>query len=349
LSLIELLVVIAIIALLAALASPAVLWSRESSRRLQCQSQMRQIAIALVGSTEAKGAYPNMAVNHRSINVGYVRSWVVETLPWFDQQKLYDAWDQNRFNWQSPNDTLAATPLPLLVCPSDASAIPGKPNLTYVVNGGFGWSGTHVYVGVMRDGIVLPLDLNGNGVFGLADYLGAGGLTEYVLYTRTSVFFLTASPPGPDLLTPKHSPATVVDGLTNTILLGENVRAGYDPTRLAANGWSSSHPWRVAFFVSGYVCKDLSCKEGNVDYAYANKLGELPYSNEAINGSLKLLEGSPWPSSYHGPGVNFAFCDGRVRFISQSISGPVYAALCSPQGSLVAGPLAQMVPSDADY
>jgi prepilin-type N-terminal cleavage/methylation domain-containing protein/prepilin-type processing-associated H-X9-DG protein len=55
-TLVELLVVIAIIGILVALLLPAVQYVRNSARRTQCLSQMRQIAIAMEGYMDSKGS-----------------------------------------------------------------------------------------------------------------------------------------------------------------------------------------------------------------------------------------------------------------------------------------------------
>ena len=64
-TLVELLTVIAIIGVLVALLMPAVMRSRTSAERIQCQSQLRQVGLALENYMNAHGShakYPNAAV-----------------------------------------------------------------------------------------------------------------------------------------------------------------------------------------------------------------------------------------------------------------------------------------------
>ena len=47
------------------------------------------------------------------------------------------------------------------------------------------------------------------------------------------------------------------------------------------------------------------------------------------------IEGSsiPFANSAHPSGGNFAFCDGAVRFITNTIDGTVYSKILTPAGS----------------
>ena len=57
-TLIELLVILAIMGLLVALLIPAVPQARESSRRVRCQGNLRQLGIDLSNYQAAAGVYP---------------------------------------------------------------------------------------------------------------------------------------------------------------------------------------------------------------------------------------------------------------------------------------------------
>lgn len=269
-------------------------------------------------------------------------SWVVNLLPWLDRHDLFDKWNFNVPQNSPENRRWANIHASVLACPSDLTVV-GQGDLSYVVNGGFGW--TAVSAAGVGDCPVAPdlkpLDLNGNGVTCPANPVADGKPSDKDLYFQTGLFFIESwHMPG---TVRHHTLDDVVDGLSHTIMLTENVRAGYDPYFLDVN-WADPDPRRNSFFVSFAVCQGGSCSAGNVDYKRAN------HGPEAINAGLDRPEGeAPWPSSYHVGGVNVLFGDGRVKLVSQTIAGAVYAALVSPQGSRIQGPLAQRPPSDSEY
>ena len=107
LTIIEVLVCSSIIFVLMALLFPAVVSSRESSRRMQCTSNLRQIGIALQNFEGAKKAFPQFAFQY-------------ELLPYLDNQPLYDAAQPNPatgsgMNWEAIEDG----PAPFYACPAD--------------------------------------------------------------------------------------------------------------------------------------------------------------------------------------------------------------------------------------
>lgn len=99
-TLIELLVVISIIAILIGLLLPAVQQARESARRAQCKSHLKQIGVALHNYHEAHGSFPPFFI-HRSGNPSRIAdadkgaNWLVLLLPYVEQTSLYNQWDMN--------------------------------------------------------------------------------------------------------------------------------------------------------------------------------------------------------------------------------------------------------------
>lgn len=349
-SIIELLVVVAVLGLLLALMLPAVQQSRESARRTQCQSQMRQVGMALVNHEEQHRRFPALGY----WNAGgpeIFHSWVVEILPYLDQAALHEKWDFNQPNddvTYSQNGTLAATALSILVCPSDATAVEGKSNQSYVVNAGVGWTKpADCPFSVDSTGTALVrvnFDLSGDGT---ACPSTLGQTDDQALLKSMGMFFGENWPVGSGTVR-HHTFKSITDGTTTTLMLSENVRAGFDPAFNST--WASPNVERQSFIISPYICDSFSCSTGNTNYSRANDRSALPYSRQALNSSLKQPEGeAPWPSSFHHAGVNFVFCDGHVSFVNENIGGAVYAALASPQGDALTEALRQPIVSENDY
>jgi prepilin-type processing-associated H-X9-DG protein/prepilin-type N-terminal cleavage/methylation domain-containing protein len=355
LTLIETLVVLAIISLLVGALLPAASQARDAGRRVQCLNNMRQIGLALIQQAGRKGRLPASG-NFSATGPEQYFSWVVPVLGDLDHSEVADAWSYDRpFNDSagSKNAALAQTSLSVLVCPSDASVAPGQGNLSFVVNGGFGWTrpvdcpvSPH-WAGVAQAPQMVAMDFSGDGrtCDGSADPYAQSA--DKVIYLRTGLFFVENWPSGTG--TSRHySLTSVTDGAAQTLMLAENVRGGYDP--VWRSNWADPWPPRNSFFVSGYVCAGGSCKRGSVDYARANDRSAVPQQAESLNSALDQAEGeAPWPSSFHPGGVNVVFCDGHGRFLSQDVQGAVYAALVSPQGMRLGNYALAQQPVGEDY
>ena len=345
-TIIELLVSIAIIGMLLALLLPAVQQAREAGRRTQCQDNVRQLGLAMPASADAQGRFPASSWwwVDKNNSPQPMHSWVVPLLSWLERSDMARLWDNDLPITNTQNAAVARLHLNLLCCPDDPS-LTGQGDLSYVVNGGIGFtirSGQGV-----DDCPYAPaagmIDLNGNGVTcpqtASADNPAPN---DRALLIRLGMFFTDTWKS--EISARYHTTDSALDGLSQTFMISENVRAGVDPAT-PDTGWASPDPMRAAFYFGSGVCRSLKCSKGNVNYALANSGGM------GINSSLSEAEGSsPWPSSFHAAdGVIVAFADGHVRFIARSIDGAVYAAMFSPQGiELVGTPLEQMLVDDAE-
>ena len=101
-TILEVVVVIAVISVLMAILVPAVQSARESSRRISCQNNLRQLGLALACTAEQSGTFP----------VGQIASKpFVELLPFLEQTALFN---RLRSNIRGDVDLL-----PVFCCPSD--------------------------------------------------------------------------------------------------------------------------------------------------------------------------------------------------------------------------------------
>lgn len=123
-TLVELLVVIAIIGVLVALLLPAVQAAREAARRTQCTNNLKQIGLALITYADAKKTLPaatqfNPRAQFPTPQMGIGGTWVLEILPFIEQQALYARYNHKRAANDPVNFPVLETPLPFLICPSD--------------------------------------------------------------------------------------------------------------------------------------------------------------------------------------------------------------------------------------
>lgn len=185
-TLIELLVVIAIIAILIALLLPAVQQAREAARRTQCKNNLMQLGIALHNYEMAFQMLPSGVCNLTGpvLNVpdGYHMSWIVQILPYLEQQNAYRRIDFTESVYAPANSQVRAHKIWGLSCPSDGS-MPGKGTTADGVEFAIGIS----YAGIHND-YESPIDANQNGV----------------LYLNSSIRY-----------------DQVTDGSSNTIYVGE--------------------------------------------------------------------------------------------------------------------------------
>ncbi|HBN77239.1 MAG TPA: hypothetical protein DD473_15775, partial [Planctomycetaceae bacterium] len=304
-TIIELLVSLFIIGLLIALLLPAVQNARSSVRKISCLNRMRNVNLAMIQVVEQNGRFP--ACGNFTKEFGRHHSWVIDVLPWLEQGTFADKWNKDRSINDPENLPLTTQHFPILTCPADISVDGGKGDLSFVVNGGWGYT---VYHKGVHDCPIDPqgrrLDLNGNGEscppLGEAD----GKPSDKQLYFYTGLFFNETWKT--EISERHHRPATVTDGMSNTLVMSENVRTGFNPDEKDdpwGSSWASPSPKLTSFHI-GNPCEGAVCAPGKVDYNRSNS-GQF-----RINSGLRSAEGtSPIPNSFHKGGVNMAFADGR--------------------------------------
>jgi len=124
-TLVELLVVVAIIAALVALVVPAVQAARESSRRTQCQNNLRQLGIATSLYVDRLGEFPigclgcrpRLTADEPPVVLRYI-SWNVQLLPQLEEQPLWQQFNFSLPSYHAANRPVASTVLSVFICPS---------------------------------------------------------------------------------------------------------------------------------------------------------------------------------------------------------------------------------------
>lgn len=196
-TLVELLVVIAIIAILAALVLPAIGGARESARRTTCLNNQKQLGTAMVAFASSKDRLPGYAEKLTK----YYPSWAITLLPYVGENTRYE-------QFMKSGVITPATGISLLICPSTFRGA-DEANLTYVVNAG----PAHCFG--TADEVIYPPAWTGN----------PAQPTDYA-NKKLCIFFDRRDDQNFGRLIPKLDPETFPDGLSNTILLAENVQGG---------------------------------------------------------------------------------------------------------------------------
>jgi prepilin-type N-terminal cleavage/methylation domain-containing protein/prepilin-type processing-associated H-X9-DG protein len=296
-TLLELIVVLAIIGILIALLLPAVQHARESSRRANCGTNLKQLVLAVHSYESLHGCFPPSPA---------MRSYGVHAavLPHLEMDDLERMLDRN-VGAEFADPKLRGLRVSSFVCPTDGGAVVmgDYAPTSYAANFG---------TGVQRYGY--------NGLFSPLE----SPITEWESGPVTA--------------------AEVTDGLSNTAALSELLVGDNSTHRLRTN-WQTNLPHPASdqleifandceggAYVPGlpqgdHVWRGRPWLEGNASRTLYNHV--LPPNRPSCTNAGNVQLGAYTAASQHTGGVQVAFGDGRVSFMSETIDRPIWRSMGS--------------------
>ncbi len=293
-TLIELLVVIAIIAILIALLLPAVQQAREAARRTQCKNNIKQIVLATHNFHDTHGKLP-YATQDREPGAT-ADSWVtgfIQILPFLENDAIAQRWDPEERRDSTAdadgdgftNASLQQYKIPTLLCPTmteptgPLGGTEDRAPCSYLFSAG------------TQDTSLLHY----------AAYYGG----TVPAYNGAIVPFITDDATDPNQTRTKFR--DVIDGLSNTFLLGE--------TDFAPEGVPSTSMGGVWAF-------------GYIGYTWGTTYNQFNNHNNTgtVYGAFR---------SQHPGGAHFAMADGSVRFFAETTEQTTLDAYATRAGGEV--------------
>ncbi len=322
-TLVELLVVIAIIGILVGLLLPAVQAAREAARRMQCSNNLKQLGLAAHNFESSYKYFPPGEWTRAATTASTSRpAWTTVVLSFLEQSNKFNQFDFTvDVNTDLKNEPARQQDVPAFICPSEPSGA------QFAANG--------ITVG--------RLNYFGS-IGGAADCRQLDGLAG-IFSGNFSNVQLNETPKGIKI-------GAVSDGTSNTALHSEVIRKFGDTS--VVNHTTNKQSGDISIgvlLVDGR--KDVGCIAGSTAGTRINYVG-LQYYRGGINHTALYTHTLPinWnkntnntttqkytcgdssfrrahinAGSYHTGGANAVFCDGSVRFFSDSTDFTVWYAM----------------------
>jgi len=295
-TLVELLVVIAIIGMLVGLLLPAIQAARESARKVTCTNHLRQQGLALLSYHEINKQFPlgvADAPQGTYEETGY--GWALALLPFIEQQALYDLvdpdWEPGPFHRKGKHLGIkhpgGDVPVEVFRCPSSPLPALSEGEFKDISSG-----------------------------YATNDYKACNGTGDLGMFFRAK----DGKTAGSADLTPVEQRLSrgywrvrirdVTDGLSNTIALGES--SYFYERHLKWPIWLGAPDYDESVMFKTGSKEIINC--GIPNKTLAGFYGGLGVDDDCA-------------FSGHAGGAYFAFADGKVRWLSESINMQVYSNL----------------------
>jgi prepilin-type N-terminal cleavage/methylation domain-containing protein/prepilin-type processing-associated H-X9-DG protein len=311
-TLVELLVVIAIIGILIALLLPAVQAAREAARRTQCENNLKQWSLSMHNFVSARKRLPIGSQAHAAGNATSPprQTWVIHLWPFMEEKGLSDKFNIN-LDWNVDPNTK----------PNSMAGLTGQYVASYYC----------------------PSDTQGNDQTGANDDERRRG--NYAVNWGNSLYGQNPEPTtghapfshiGGDRSKPRLTKlAMITDGTSHTLLMAEILRGIY----IGDNEWRGDihnddgefrfHTTNAPTTKGGLGVFTPNTKDkdnlGRFDNSVPDPLMPIQYNGNAAQQVSAAR-------SRHIGGVNVSFCDGSVRFVTDTIQPAIWSALGTMDG-----------------